>query len=117
MIYYLKHGNVFEGRYLEYTDVIYDIATLFFSLFFGTFFWSTAQGYDYVIYLDAPLSYCSRKIYIFCLVFTNTFLTLILYLIQIIANIIISIFYSHKHSFTRFVRESRHLIDSVIKIY
>ena len=117
MIYYLKHGNVFEGRYLEYTDVIYDIATLFFSLFFGTFFWSTAQGYDYVVYLDSPLSYCSRKIYIFCLVFTNTFLTLILYLIQIIANIIISIFYSHKHSFTRFVRESRHLIDSVIKIY
>ena len=117
MIFYIKIRNVFDGNYLEYTDIIYDIATLFFGFFFGCFFWSVAKSYDYVNEFNSNMRYLGSKIYTFTLVMTGVILDLILFPLQLIANICISIIcIIILHSFREFVHTSRSFINDVIRL-
>ena len=117
MIYYIINIDVFEGRYYEYTDIIYDIATLFFGFFFGCFFWSVSKGYDYVDVFNSRIKYLGRKIFTLTLVLNGVILDLILFPLQFIANICITIIFTIKfHSFAQFVDKSRDLINDVIRL-
>jgi hypothetical protein len=117
MIYYIIKIDVFEGRYYEYTDIIYDIATLFFGFFFGCFFWSVSKGYDYVDVFNSRIKYLGRKIFTLTLVLNGVILDLILFPLQFIANICITIIFTIKfHSFAQFVDKSRDLINDVIRL-
>ena len=117
MIYYIIKIDVFEGRYYEYTDIIYDIATLFFGFFFGCFFWSVSKGYDYVDVFNSRIKYLGRKIFTLTLVLNGVILDLILFSLQFIANICITIIFTIKfHSFAQFVDKSRDLINDVIRL-
>ena len=117
MIYYIKIRNVFEGSYLEYTDIIYDIATMFFGCFFGCFFWSVSKGADYVNTFNSKMRYLGAKIFTFTLVINGVILDLILFPIQFVANICITIIFIIKlHSFSEFVHKSRSLINDVIRL-
>ena len=117
MIYYIKIRNVFEGSYLEYTDIIYDIATMFFGCFFGCFFWSVSKGADYVNTFNSKMRYLGAKIFTFTLVINGVILDLILFPMQFVANICITIIFIIKlHSFSEFVHKSRSLINDVIRL-
>ena len=89
----------------------------FLVFFFGCFFWFVSKGYDYVNVFNSRIKYLGRKIFTLTLVLNGVILDLILFPLQFIANICITIIFTIKfHSFAQFVDKSRDLINDVIRL-